>query len=81
MLPFAEDVREFQFPSLRNLPSSMQPNEQQQEAADKLVQMLDLAPAGKEELLPPNLTPNPILEVLSILFFFFPEPPKVQLMY
>lgn len=45
----------------------MQPNEQQQEAADKLVQMLDLAPAGKEELLPPNLTPNPLLEVLSVL--------------
>lgn len=61
-LPFAEDVREFQFPSFSNLPSSMQPNEQQQEAADKLVQMLDLSPAGKEEVLHPDLTPNPVLE-------------------
>ncbi|KAL8500243.1 hypothetical protein ACS0TY_020010 [Phlomoides rotata] len=62
VLPFAEDVREFQFPSFSSLPSSMQPNEQQQEAADKLVQMLDLAPTGKEEVLQPNLTPNPGLE-------------------
>ncbi|XP_047978720.1 ATP-dependent DNA helicase 2 subunit KU80 isoform X1 [Salvia hispanica] len=62
VLPFAEDVREFQFPSFSNLPSSMQPNEQQQEAADKLVQMLDLAPADGEEVLPPDLTPNPALE-------------------
>lgn len=45
----------------------MQPNERQQEAADKLVQLLDLAPAGKEEVLQPNLTPNPMLEVLSLL--------------
>ncbi|KAK6162483.1 hypothetical protein DH2020_002324 [Rehmannia glutinosa] len=62
VLPFAEDVREFQFPSFSNLPLSMQPNEQQQEAADKLVQMLDLAPIGKEEALQPYLTPNPVLE-------------------
>ncbi|OIT29116.1 PREDICTED: ATP-dependent DNA helicase 2 subunit KU80 [Nicotiana attenuata] len=62
ILPFAEDVREFQFPSFRNLPSSMQPNEKQQEAADKLVQMLDLAPPGKQEILPPDFTPNPVLE-------------------
>ncbi|KAL2553001.1 ATP-dependent DNA helicase 2 subunit KU80 [Forsythia ovata] len=61
VLPFAEDIREFQFPSFSNLPSSMQPNEQQQEAADKLVQMLDLAPTGKEALRP-DLTPNPVLE-------------------
>lgn len=45
----------------------MQPNEQQQDAADKLVQMLDLAPADGEEVLPPDLTPNPALEVLSLL--------------
>ncbi|PIN23795.1 DNA-binding subunit of a DNA-dependent protein kinase (Ku80 autoantigen) [Handroanthus impetiginosus] len=62
VLPFAEDVREFQFPSFSSLPPSMQPNEQQQEAADKLVQMLDLAPTGKEEALQPDLTPNPVLE-------------------
>lgn len=63
ILPFAEDVREFQFPSFSNLPSSMQPNEKQQEAADKLVQMLDLAPTGKQEILPPDFTTNPVLEV------------------
>ncbi|KAL7233500.1 hypothetical protein ACSBR1_017175 [Camellia fascicularis] len=61
VLPFAEDVREFQFPSFSNF-SSWQPNEQQQEAADNLVKMFDLAPAGKEEVLPPEFTPNPVLE-------------------
>lgn len=60
-------MREFQFPSFSNLPSSMLPNEQQQEAADKLVRMLDLAPTGREEVLQPNLTPNPGLEVLPLL--------------
>lgn len=64
VLPFAEDLREFQFPSFSNFPSSMQPNEQQQEAADNLVKMLDLAPAGKEETLLPDFTPNPVLEVI-----------------
>lgn len=47
VLPFAEDVREFQFPSFSNLPSSWQPNEEQQEATDNLVKMLDLAPSSK----------------------------------
>lgn len=65
VLPFAEDVREFQFPSFSNFPESWQPSEQQQEAADDLVKMLDLAPPGKEEALLPSLTPNPVLEVLS----------------
>lgn len=65
VLPFAEDVREFQFPSFDNFPASWQPNEQQQEAADDFVRMFDLAPPGKEEALPPGLTPNPVLEVLS----------------
>lgn len=62
VLPFAEDVREFQFPSFDKMPPLMQPNDQQQEAADKFVQMLDLAPTGKEEVLQPNFTPNPVLE-------------------
>ncbi|XP_062091522.1 ATP-dependent DNA helicase 2 subunit KU80 [Humulus lupulus] len=62
VLPFAEDVREFQFPSFSNLPTSMQPTEQQQEAADRFVQMFDLAPSDKEEALLPEFTPNPVLE-------------------
>ncbi|XP_076945842.1 ATP-dependent DNA helicase 2 subunit KU80-like [Bidens hawaiensis] len=62
VLPFAEDVREFQFPSFNSLPVSLQPSAEQQEAADKLVMMLDLAPAGKEESLLPEFTPNPVLE-------------------
>ncbi|GAA0138353.1 DNA helicase [Lithospermum erythrorhizon] len=62
VLPFAEDVREFQFPSFSNFPSSMQPNTQQQEAADKLVSALDLAPPNKEEGLRPEFTPNLVLE-------------------
>ncbi|GLU03848.1 hypothetical protein SLE2022_210230 [Rubroshorea leprosula] len=61
ILPFAEDLREFQFSSFSSFPASWQPNEQQQEAADYFVQMLDLAPSGKEEL-QPDLTPNPVLE-------------------
>ncbi|KAJ6320513.1 hypothetical protein OIU78_015831 [Salix suchowensis] len=61
-LPFAEDVREFQFPSFSSFPASWQPNEQQQEAADNLVKMLDLAPSAKQEALLPDFTPNPILE-------------------
>lgn len=62
VLPFAEDVREFQFPSFNNLPSSMLPNKEQQEAADNLVKMLELAPTGKGECLRPDFTPNPVLE-------------------
>ncbi|KAA3475356.1 ATP-dependent DNA helicase 2 subunit KU80-like [Gossypium australe] len=61
VLPFAEDVREYQFPSFNSFPASWQPNDQQQKAADELVQMLDLAPSGKEALLP-EFTPNPVLE-------------------
>lgn len=62
VLPFAEDVREFQFPSFQNLPLPWQPNEQQQKAADNLVEILDLAPYGKGEALQPDFTPNPVLE-------------------
>ncbi|VFQ91280.1 unnamed protein product [Cuscuta campestris] len=62
VLPFAEDVREFQFPSFSNLPSSMLPNAEQQEAADNLVKMLNLAPSDAQESLMPELTPNPILQ-------------------
>ncbi|XP_016184209.1 ATP-dependent DNA helicase 2 subunit KU80 [Arachis ipaensis] len=62
VLPFAEDVREFQFPSFSNFPAPIQPNEQQLEAAANLVKMLDLAPQGKEEVLLPDFTPNPVLE-------------------
>ncbi|XP_057546742.1 ATP-dependent DNA helicase 2 subunit KU80 isoform X3 [Amaranthus tricolor] len=62
VLPFAEDVREFQFPSFKNLPEIFQPSEEQQEAADNLVKMFDLAPPAKEENLKPDLTPNPVLE-------------------
>jgi hypothetical protein len=65
VLPFAEDIREFQFRSFSNLPSSSQPTEEQQEAADSLVKMLDLAPPGRE-VLKPEFTPNPMLEVLFL---------------
>ncbi|EPS71667.1 hypothetical protein M569_03092, partial [Genlisea aurea] len=62
VLPFAEDLREFHFPSFSSMPPSMQPNEKQQDAADKLVQMLDLAPEGEEEALQPVFTLNPVLQ-------------------
>ncbi|PHT51638.1 ATP-dependent DNA helicase 2 subunit KU80 [Capsicum baccatum] len=57
------DVREFHFPSFSYLPSSVHPNEKQQEVADKLVQMLYLAPPGIQKVLPPDFTPNLVLEV------------------
>ncbi|MED6145216.1 ATP-dependent DNA helicase II subunit 2 [Stylosanthes scabra] len=62
VLPFAEDVRKFQFPSFSKFPAALQPNQQQLEAAASLVEMLDLAPYGKEKALIPDLTPNPVLE-------------------
>ncbi|KAF8762401.1 hypothetical protein HU200_009582 [Digitaria exilis] len=61
VLPFAEDIREFQFRSFSSLPLSSQPTEEQQEAADNLVKMLDLAPPERE-ILKPEFTPNPMLE-------------------
>ncbi|WOK98096.1 ATP-dependent DNA helicase 2 subunit KU80 isoform X3 [Canna indica] len=61
VLPFAEDVREFQFPSFSNFPSC-QPDEQQQEVADDLVRMLDLAPSDTKEVLQADFTANPVLE-------------------
>lgn len=72
VLPFAEDVREFQFSSFTNFPASCQPNEQQLESAANLVKMLDLAPQGKEEVLRPDFTPNPVLEV-HFLSIFVPD--------
>ncbi|KAL6909598.1 hypothetical protein ACP4OV_001879 [Aristida adscensionis] len=60
-LPFAEDIREFQFRSFNSLPPSSRPTDEQQEAADNLVKMLDLAPPGRE-ILKPEFTPNPMLE-------------------
>ncbi|XP_009107395.1 ATP-dependent DNA helicase 2 subunit KU80 [Brassica rapa] len=62
VLPFAEDVREFPFPSFSRFPASLKPDEQQQAVADNLVKMLDLAPSPKEEVLKPELTPNPVLQ-------------------
>ncbi|GFP82266.1 ATP-dependent DNA helicase 2 subunit ku80 [Phtheirospermum japonicum] len=55
VLPFAEDVREFQFPSFGNLPSSMQPTQQQQEATDKLryYRSLELKSKDPQAAVPP----------------------------
>lgn len=61
ILPFADDVREFQFPSFSSFPASCQPNEQQLESAANFIKMLDLAPDGKQEVLLPDFTPNPVL--------------------
>ncbi|PNY13475.1 ATP-dependent DNA helicase 2 subunit ku80-like protein [Trifolium pratense] len=59
ILPFAEDVREFQFPSFSSFPALCQPNKQQLESAANFIKMLDLAPDGKKEVLLPDFTPNP----------------------
>jgi hypothetical protein len=45
------------------LPEALQPSEVQQKAADNLVHMLDLAPAENREMLQPDGTMNPILQV------------------
>lgn len=71
VLPFAEDVREFQFPSFTDFPASCQPNEQQLESAANFIKMLDLAPPGKEEVLLPDFTPNPVLEVCILSTYRF----------
>jgi len=63
VLPFAKDIGKFQFPSFSRLPSFSQPTEEQQKAADNFVSMLNLAPSGRE-VLKPEFTPNPMLEVL-----------------
>ncbi|XP_057869345.2 ATP-dependent DNA helicase 2 subunit KU80 isoform X2 [Cryptomeria japonica] len=62
VIPFAEDIREFPFASFNDFPPSQQPNDSQQEAADNFVRMFDLAPPGREEILQPELTLNPVLE-------------------
>ncbi|MCO5563840.1 hypothetical protein L7F22_017489 [Adiantum nelumboides] len=62
ILPFMEDTREFPFTSLDNLPSTMQPSASQQEAADRLVKLFDLAPEKQEERLLPERTINPVLQ-------------------
>ncbi|PKI67105.1 hypothetical protein CRG98_012526 [Punica granatum] len=60
---YFNDIREFQFPSFGNLPTSLQPNEDQQKAADNFVMMLDLGPSDDhQEILSPDFTPNPVLE-------------------
>ena len=66
MLPFAEDVREFQFPSFNNFPSSWLPSKEQQDAADDLVNMFDLVSQRRGEILAPDLMPNPVLEVFYV---------------
>lgn len=66
-------MREYQFPSFSNLPSYLQPNQQQLEATDNLVKMLDLAPDGEEKVLLPEFTPNPILEVYILLMYLFTD--------
>jgi hypothetical protein len=63
LLPFAEDIREYPFLALGDQPESKQPNVDQMELAEKLVQSMDLAPAGGEEMLEPEKTPNPTLKV------------------
>jgi ATP-dependent DNA helicase 2 subunit 2 len=62
-------MRAFQFKSFSSMPETLQPNNEQQEAADNLVRMLDLSPDGGEELLQPEQTVNPILQVGFFVVF------------
>lgn len=61
-LPFMEDAREFPFTPLDSWPPHMQPSDSQQEAANTLVKMFDLAPGGEGEMLLPERTLNPVLQ-------------------
>lgn len=63
VLPFSEDVREFEF-FFSNLPNSVKPDNEQQKAMDDFVMMMDLAPPDQQEKLLPEFTSNPVLEVL-----------------
>lgn len=56
-------MREFRFTSFSSMPESLQPSCEQQEAAYNLVRMLDLSPSEDEELLQPEQTINPVLQV------------------
>ncbi|KAG0556988.1 hypothetical protein KC19_11G093300 [Ceratodon purpureus] len=67
VIPYDDDIRAFQFKSFSSVPEPLQPNIDQQEAADNLVRMLDLSPDGDEELLQPEHTVNPILQ----RFYYF----------
>ncbi|BBN01732.1 ATP-dependent DNA helicase 2 subunit 2 [Marchantia polymorpha subsp. ruderalis] len=61
-IPFSEDLREFAFASFKDRPSTQQPTRLQQEAADALVQMMDLVPYPGQEFLMPERTVNPVLQ-------------------
>lgn len=67
ILPFMEDAREFPFSSLDTLPLNLQPSLSQQEAADNFVKLFDLAPSDQEEILLPERTLNPVLQVYNSL--------------
>lgn len=60
-------MREFHFKSFSSAPEALQPTIKQQEAADNLVRMLDLSPNEDEELLQPEQTVNPVLQVRVIV--------------
>ena len=76
-------MRMFQFKSFSSVPESLQPNIEQQEAADNLVHTLDLSPDGDEELLQPEQTVNPILQVrflvICVIQIFVPHQILVEL--
>ncbi|KAL3698242.1 hypothetical protein R1sor_012318 [Riccia sorocarpa] len=61
IIPFSEDLREFAFASFKDRPAAQQPTRLQQEAADALVQMMDLCPSVGDEILQPEKTVNPVL--------------------
>ncbi|BBN01736.1 ATP-dependent DNA helicase 2 subunit 2 [Marchantia polymorpha subsp. ruderalis] len=67
-IPFSEDLREFAFASFKDRPSTQQPTRLQQEAADALVQMMDLVPYPGQEFLMPERTVNPVLQTFKEQF-------------
>ncbi|GBG79817.1 hypothetical protein CBR_g30081 [Chara braunii] len=62
VLPFAEDIREYTFPSLTSFPQEILPTEAEIAAAEKLICSMDLATRGREEALRPETTLNPLLQ-------------------
>eukprot|EP00271_Cylindrocystis_brebissonii_P020640 TRINITY_DN6925_c0_g1_i1.p1 TRINITY_DN6925_c0_g1~~TRINITY_DN6925_c0_g1_i1.p1 ORF type:complete len:740 (+),score=127.18 TRINITY_DN6925_c0_g1_i1:23-2242(+) len=68
ILPFAEDIREYVFPSFNDAPANQQPSTSQREAADRLVSAMSLVverrdlPGMEVEQVKPEETANPVLQ-------------------
>ena len=61
-IPFAEDIRDYIFPSFFTLAPKLQPSDAQLTAAENLIKSMDLAPLHPPGL-PHMLQTNPVVKV------------------